>query len=75
MMTDNYRYKYKKGFCFKRAWESKIEFFEVVSFDKDSDMIHLKAYPKEGEPYDTEMFFLDYEDYFFNGKFIPLEQI
>lgn len=27
-----------------------------------------------GEPYDTEMFFLDYEEYFFREKYIPLEQ-
>ena len=72
MITDNYRYK--KGFRFKPAWDCKIAFFEFVSYDEDSDMIHLKAYPKKGEPYDTEMFFLDYEEYFFREKYIPLEQ-
>ena len=72
MITDNYRYK--KGFRFKPAWDCKIAFFEVVSYDEYSDMIHLKAYPKNGEFYDTEMFFLDYEEYFFREKYIPLEQ-
>lgn len=72
MITDNYRYK--KGFRFKPAWDCKIAFFEVVSYDEDSDMIHLKAYPKKSESYDTEMFFLDYEEYFFREKYIPLEQ-
>ena len=71
MITDNYRYK--KGFRFKPAWNCKIAFFEVDSYDEDSDMIHLKAYPKKGESYDTEMFFLDYEEYFFREKYIPLE--
>ena len=71
MITDNYRYK--KGFRFKIAWKSKIEFFEVVSYDEDSDMIHIRAYPKEGEPYDTEMDFLDYEESFFNEEYLPLE--
>ena len=72
MVTDNYRYK--KGFRFKTAWKSKIAFFEVVSYDEDNDLIHLKAYPKEGEPYDTEIAFLDYEKSFFNEEYLPLEQ-
>ena len=72
MVTDNYRYK--KGFRFKPAWECKISFFEFVSYDEDKDLIHLKAYPKEGEPYYTQIDFLDYEDSFFNEEYLPLEQ-
>ena len=71
MITDNYRYK--KGFRFKPAWECKIVFFEFVSYDEDNDLIHLKAYPKEGEPYDTEIPFLNYKESFFNEEYLPLE--
>ena len=72
MITDNYRYK--KGFRFKPAWDCKISFFEFVSYDEDNDSIHLKAYPKKSEPYDTCMDFLDYEESFFNKDYLPLEQ-
>ena len=72
MVTDNYRYK--KGFRFKPSWECKTSFFEFVSYDEDKDLIHLKAYPKEGEPYYTQIDFLDYEDSFFNEEYLPLEE-
>lgn len=72
MITDNYRYK--KGFRFKPAWDCEISFFEFVSYDEDNDSIHLKTYPKEGEPYDTEIRFIDYDDSFFNDDYLPLEQ-
>ena len=72
MITDNYRYK--KGFRFKPAWDCKIAFFEIDSYDEGNDSIHLKACPKEGEPYDTEMDFLDYEESFFNEDYLPLEE-
>ena len=72
MITDNYRYK--KGFRFKTAWKSKIPFFGFVSYDEDNDLIHLKAYLKEGELYDTQIAFLDYEESFFNEEYLPLEQ-
>ena len=70
MITDNYRYK--KGFRFKPAWNCKIAFFDIVTYDEDNDLIDLKAYPKEGEPYDTQMVFLDYEESFFNEDYLPL---
>ena len=72
IITDNYRYK--KWFRFKLAWDCKISFFEFDSYDDDNDLIHLKAYPKEGEPYDTQMEFLDYEESFFNEDYLPLER-
>ena len=72
MITDNYRYK--KGFRFKPAWDCKIAFFEFVTYDEDNDLIHLKARLKEGEPYDTQIAFLDYEESFFNEDYFPLEQ-
>lgn len=53
MIADNY--KYKKGFRFKPAWDCKIAFFEFVLYDENSDVIHLK----EGEPYYTQIDFLD----------------
>ena len=72
MITDNYRYK--KGFRFKPAWDCKIAFFDIVTYDEDNDSIHLKAYPKEGEPYDTEIPFLNYKESFFNEEYLPLEE-
>ena len=70
--TEMIAYNYKKGFRFKPSWDCKIEFFEFVSYDGNSDMIHLKAYPKEDEPYDTEISFLEYEAAFFNDDYLPL---
>ena len=72
MITDNYRYK--KGFRFKPSWDCKIAFFEFDSYDEDNDSNHLKACPKEGKSYDTEMDFLDYEESFFNKDYLPLEE-
>ena len=71
MITDNYRYK--QGIRFKPPWDLKIPFFEFVSYYEDNDLIHLKAYSKEGEPYDTEIRFIDYDDSYFKDVYLPLE--